>query len=156
MKCYVHAEKDGAGTCLCCNKALCASCIDKYLKPSCDACALNFAKAGQKEIFRNIILTVVFAVVGLLIANSNPNASFSGYLSLAYVAMSIPWGWSALSKITPNVFLFMPFAGWAAYFVIKSGLSILVGTVAFPWKIVSTIIDWRNNKSLHRAASYSE
>lgn len=138
MQCYNHPENNVVATCGGCNKGLCLACTDKYTHPICDMCNMQRAKSSRQVIIRNTILTLIFAIVGFSAA-SNTKVPLSSHIIMAYIVAGIPWGWSALNRITANFFLFMPIGHWAAYFFIKSTLSIFVGVVAFPWKIFTTI-----------------
>lgn len=45
------------------------------------------------------------------------------------------FGWKALNKITPSIFLVMSFTGWFIYFFIKGMLSVVVGAFVAPYQI---------------------
>jgi len=51
------------------------------------------------------------------------------------------FGWKALNKIQPSIFLFMPLIGWFIYFVAKWLLSMLVGSFVAPFVIGKKIAD---------------
>ena len=51
------------------------------------------------------------------------------------------FGWKALNRITPNIFLFMSFAGWIVYFLIKGILSVIIGAFVAPFKIAQMIVN---------------
>ena len=42
------------------------------------------------------------------------------------------FGWQALSRITPNIFLIMPIGGWITYYIIKACLSVFLGVFVAP------------------------
>lgn len=44
------------------------------------------------------------------------------------------WGWKALNRITPSMFVFMPVIGWVVYFVIKGLLALVLGMFIGPYK----------------------
>ena len=44
------------------------------------------------------------------------------------------WGWKALDRITPQMFVFMPVVGWLIYFAIKGILALFVGMLIGPYK----------------------
>ncbi len=50
------------------------------------------------------------------------------------------FGWQALTKITPNVFLILPVGGWIAYYVIKGFLSFFLGVFVAPFVISKKIV----------------
>jgi len=45
------------------------------------------------------------------------------------------FGWKALSRITPSIFLIMPLMGWFIYFFIKGMLSVVIGAFIAPYQI---------------------
>lgn len=49
------------------------------------------------------------------------------------------FGWKALDKITPNIFLFMPIIGWVIYFIVKFILAFFVGFFVAPFQIAKMI-----------------
>jgi hypothetical protein len=51
-------------------------------------------------------------------------------------AAGIIWGWTALNRITPQVFLVLPIVGWFIYFCIKVMIS---GFIGIPIAIYKTV-----------------
>ena len=51
------------------------------------------------------------------------------------------FGWSALSKIRPAMFVWMPIGGWLIYLGVKLVLSIMIGIFVAPYKIGCSIAD---------------
>ncbi len=45
------------------------------------------------------------------------------------------FGWKALNRITPSIFLIMPLMGWFIYFFIKGMLSVVIGAFIAPYQI---------------------
>lgn len=152
MQCYNHPESNIVATCNECNKGLCLACTNKYTRPICDTCNVGFAKNSQKVIIRNIILTFFFALFGFCVT-ATPHTTLVIQLITAYALAGIPWGWSALNRITPSIFLFMPLGHWVVYFIIKLVLSVFAGVIAFPLKIVTTILEWRKLSAIKAAAN---
>ncbi len=85
-----------------------------------------------------ILLTVIFAGIlwGILFAMLETDND--AILAVALLGCGF-FGWKALNKITPEVFLWMPIASWLIYFLIKGLLSILVGAFIAPFWIGKTI-----------------
>ena len=84
-----------------------------------------------------ILYFIVFGLMYLVLV------AFEGVPVVA-VIMAIAFGyfgWQALSKITPNVFLIMPVGGWIAYFVIKGILSFFLGVFVAPFVISKKIVN---------------
>lgn len=81
-----------------------------------------------------VVLTIVFAAIiyGILMAALQTDNT----VLLGIVLLSCGYfGWQSLNKITPNIFLWMPLAGWAIYFLVKGLLSIIVGAFIAPFWI---------------------
>jgi len=87
-----------------------------------------------------IILILYFVVMGALlgIITLLQDAAF---IMVIFAVLFSYFGWQALSKITPNVFLIMPVGGWIAYFVVKGALSFFLGVFVAPYVIAKKIVD---------------
>lgn len=92
-----------------------------------------------------VVLTIVFAAIiyGILMAASQTDNT----VLLGIVLLGCGYfGWQSLNKITPNIFLWMPLAGWAIYFLVKGLLSIIVGAFIAPFwigkKISSVVMEY--------------
>lgn len=81
-----------------------------------------------------VVVTVVSMIIiyGLLVLglNSESQVILGGTLLVCAI-----FGWKALNRITPDIFLFMSIGGWAIYFLIKGLLSIFVGAFVAPFQI---------------------
>jgi len=132
MKCHDHNDSDAVSQCCDCGRGLCPQCTNKWSIIICDACNYQRAEKEKKEVIKNIYITIPLFFVGLFFLSNS--ASFVSRIILGYIFAGLPWGWSALNKITPNVFLFLPIGGWVLYFVIKFMLSLLIGAFALPYK----------------------
>lgn len=88
-----------------------------------------------------IVITVVAIVLiyGILFAALESNSTVVLGITLLSCAY---FGWKALNRITPQVFLFMSIGGWAIYFLIKGLLSIFVGAFVAPFQIGKLISDY--------------
>lgn len=82
-----------------------------------------------------IIYGVLFTAIG---SNSTP------LMGIAFLVCAI-FGWKALNRITPDIFLFMSFTGWIIYFGIKGLLSIFIGAFVAPFQIAKMISIAVNN-----------
>lgn len=49
------------------------------------------------------------------------------------------FGWKALGKVKPDIFLIMPIVGWILYFVFKGILSVLIGMFVAPFEIAKKV-----------------
>ena len=92
-----------------------------------------------------VVSTIVFAAIiyGILMAAlQTENTVLLGIVLLGCGY----FGWQSLNKITPKIFLWMPLAGWAIYFLVKGLLSIIVGAFIAPFwlgkKISSVVMEY--------------
>ena len=134
---------DAVSTCVDCGKALCPNCTEKFSYPVCDSCTLGRIGNDKNLLVRNSIVMIILFIIGFLNGDG-----FFGSISFGYFLASIPWGWSVLNKITPNIFLFMPLMGWLIYFFIKFALSIMIGMFVTPFKIYQIIKGLKDAKQL--------
>jgi len=65
----------------------------------------------------------------------------------------IPWGWSFLNKITPNLFWFMPVIGRAIYIFVKLMLSLLIGIFVTPFKIYQIVKALKDANDMEKYAN---
>ncbi len=86
------------------------------------------SKAGG--IFITIMLAAI--IYGILILALCTELHI---ITLALLIICGYFGWISLTKITPNIFLWMSFAGWALYFLIKGILSGIIGIFVAPFKL---------------------
>lgn len=85
-------------------------------------------------------MTAVFAVViyGALVAVTSTDQEF---LALVIGVICGYFGWSALTRIQPSMFIWMSFVGWIVYFLIKGILSIFIGVFIAPFVLGKKISD---------------
>jgi len=88
-----------------------------------------------------IVITIISIVIiyGILFAALESNSSFVLGVTLLVCAF---FGWTALNRITPQIFLFMSIGGWAIYLLIKGLLAIVVGAFVAPFQIGKIISDY--------------
>lgn len=81
-----------------------------------------------------IIVTILTAgiIYGILLISVEMNSFIIAIIDFVFCAY---FGWKALNFITPNIFLVLPLAGWALYYLIKGILSFLIGFVIAPFQI---------------------
>ena len=60
-------------------------------------------------------------------------------LSILYILLFCYFGWRALDRIQPEMFLIMPVGHWVIYFLVKGILSLLVGMFVTPFVIANKI-----------------
>jgi hypothetical protein len=139
LKCYKHHDLDAVSTCLSCGKALCPSCSEKFSKPYCDGCILEYTANQKRLLIKNAIIMVILFIFGL---------SQDGNIVFALGLAGVPWGWSTLNRITPNIFLIMPIIGWVIYFIIKFALSMCIGIFVLPYQVFKIIKGIKDSKNL--------
>lgn len=97
---------------------------------------LSFLKSSTGRIVLTIVLYfVIFGIEYALLAAFNNN---SAVFVVIAVVMAY-FGWKALNRITPNMFLIMPISSWLWYWLIKGLLSIFVGALVAPYQIAKMI-----------------
>ncbi|MBE5942429.1 MAG: hypothetical protein E7264_07830 [Lachnospiraceae bacterium] len=151
MKCFYHADKEGVGQCNQCGKVLCKECMNIYRPPLCTECAQEHNNANRRRLVLDVILGTLMMIFGgyMYFTQFAINGfDFFEFIGMVIIWGGIPYGWSALNKITPNIFLFMPIIGWLIYFVIKLFLSLLIGWLAFIVKIVQIVYGIIKNKKM--------
>ena len=81
-----------------------------------------------------IVMTVISMgiIYGLLVSGLNSNSQAVLGTTLAVCTF---FGWKALNRITPDIFLWMSITGWLVYFLIKGLLSLLIGAFVAPFQI---------------------
>ena len=83
------------------------------------------------------MIVILYAVIwGIMVALT---ATDSTVLAFIYIALFTYFGWQALNKITPQMFVWMPLKGWVIYYVVKFILSIIVGMFVAPFQIAKKI-----------------
>ena len=111
--------------------------------PTCMNCAREHVATVKSEMIKNIAISVVLMIVGIVLIK-NP---------MGILLAGIPYGWSALNKITPAFFLWMSWIGWLIYFAIKLIISYFIGLIALPIKLfqwISEIVKVKNlEKNIH-------
>ena len=81
-----------------------------------------------------VVVTIISAVIiyGLIVAGLGSGTSA---VFLATMFLCAYFGWKALNRITPDIFLIMPLSGWFVYFFIKGFLSAVIGAFVAPFQI---------------------
>ena len=85
------------------------------------------------------------AVLGMLLGGWILGIAFAG----------IPTGWRALNRITPDIFLILPIAGWIIFYLIKGTLALIVGIIMLPFKTIKGIVDYAKAKKLDNYVTQS-
>ena len=146
MNCFNHPNESAVSQCKECGKGLCLECTNQFSKPICPACFSASRKKQKRAALKEILLTLLIGCpIGFILAvlvydivtpddNWWKNSFFMMFMGLGIVS-----GWKTLNKVTPQAFLFLPILGWGIYFIMKAGLAILVGLVAFPVRMIRNL-----------------
>ena len=102
MKCYRHYERHAVSTCMDCGKGLCPECSAKFNYQLCSSCFLSRIEKNKRVLIRNAVIMAALFIFGM---------NEYGEVLIALALAGIPWGWSALNAITPDIFLFLPLGG---------------------------------------------
>ena len=79
------------------------------------------------------MIAVLYLVIwGIMVALTSTHSTVIAFI---YIALFTYFGWKALNRITPDIFLWMPLIGWVIYYVVKFILSIIVGMFVAPFQI---------------------
>ena len=88
-----------------------------------------FASTMGRVVVTIVSMIIIYGIMMLCLQSSSQVVLFITLAACAY------FGWKALNKITPDIFLFMSIGGWAIYFLIKGFLSIMIGGLIAPFQI---------------------
>ncbi len=94
----------------------------------------GLGKAGMIIIIYAIVFFLILGLGQLMEGSST-------YVGVIVALVFAIFGWKALNKITPDIFLWMSFTGWIVYFLIKGLLSIVVGIFVAPFVIAKMIAE---------------
>ena len=138
MSCGIHPNREHVGVCCDCGQQLCSECTNKFNPPSCPNCMLAWGQKIKKDLILKSVISVVVFALWLIYGISLMANGFSILIGCLMFA-GIPWGWNALTKITPKMFLFLPLVGWGIYFGIKLLISLFIGLFCAPFQIIKIL-----------------
>ncbi len=147
MNCNVHSNITAVSQCHDCAKGLCVECTNKYSEPICESCFSLRKKRNKRNALVEIGITFLIGLpvgflLGALMFNSGntDKCLWTNPYFMMYMGIGLVPGWKTLNRITPQIFLFLPILGWVLYFLLKGVLSLFVGLVAFPVRMVKNIL----------------
>ena len=145
MKCYLHTEEEIVAQCQACTRGLCSECSEQFQSPTCHNCEIEQNRQYRSILIRKLLISGgLFFLIFTSMLNDHKNHQPALFCFLvAYAAASVPWGWSVLNRITPNVFLILPFFGWLIYFGVKFYIAGMVGFFIAPFRIYKSIQEIR-------------
>ena len=94
----------------------------------------EFLLSGTGKIAMIAVLCLVIWGIAIALIGTG-----STIFMLIFSVLFIYFGWQALYKITPNVFIIMPIVGWIFYYLIKGILSLFIGVIVAPFQISKKI-----------------
>lgn len=145
MNCINHTNDSAVATCPDCCVGLCGLCSRLYADPVCSSCnqkridTEDFeARAIKKQAITVGVMFGIFCLIPgcVMIEQGRSVDPMAWAVALMFPILgalwgaTIPFGWRALSRIQPRMFLFMSFFGWMMYYYLKFVLSYFVGPVA--------------------------
>lgn len=136
LRCHIHYDREAVSQCNDCSKTMCPVCTNKYNNPLCDNCAIERIRANRSLLIKNTIIMVIAFIIGF---SGGIDGGLGTMLFGGLLFAGIPWGWSTLNRITPNIFLFMPIIGWLIYFGFKFALAMMIGVLVMPFKIYGIV-----------------
>ena len=137
----ITMENCSVNRCTRCGRQLTVEEDQAFNPPTCMNCAREHVSTVKSEMIKNIVISVVLMIVGIVVIR-NP---------LGILLAGIPYGWSALNRITPAMFLWMSWVGWLIYFAIKLVVSYFIGLVALPIKLFQWISEIVKVKKLEKS-----
>jgi hypothetical protein len=147
MNCINHPSEAAVSQCQHCGKGLCIECTNRFSTPICSECFSASRKKQKRAVVIEILLTFLIGlpvgiILGLLVNDSykTPDNLWESHFFLIYMGLGLVAGWKTLTRITPQVFLFLPILGWVFYFLIKAIMSLFVGLVAFPIRTIRNMV----------------
>ncbi len=90
-------------------------------------------RAELTEFGKQVAISIGLLILAFLLSEDKS-------LGTAFVIACIPYGWRVLNRITPNIFVWMPFVGWLIYFGCKACLSAMIGMFVMPFIWIRCII----------------
>ena len=89
-----------------------------------------------------VMIVIFYALIwGFMVLCSTTLFENSTYAPIIMAVILGYFGWKALNRITPNIFLIMPIGGWFVYFFFKGMLSVAIGMFVAPFVIANMIAD---------------
>lgn len=155
---YRYEATDHAhAICKDCNVLISKATFDKYGEGLCDKCNVGRAKVQRKEafveLFRMVIVYVIASVGMAYLFNTHFMVGGESLLAdsiigavLGLGAVCLVAGWRELSRFNLRafgIFIIIPFIGWIIYacvFCLKVAISLVIGVVAAPYRIIKNII----------------
>lgn len=155
MKCYYHSDREAAGRCVRCGRALCQDCIPAYGDVLCGNCISEIEaerqQAEAKQLKRDLTRFWIATAIGVIMMFGimcqalaeipRYNISVLGfiwtlsiYMGVAFLTGSgIIYGWEKISDYMNRAgfILILPIMGWLIYFGLKLCGAVFVGWIYY-------------------------
>ena len=95
-------------------------------------------------------------VAGIICISSSEDVKIYEVLITMIIVGGVPYGWSALNRITPSFFLILPAIGWVIYFMVKLGISVWIGWFVMLIRIIKNIQNLKTAKSMEEYIKQKE
>lgn len=153
MKCITHVNREAECYCPVCKQPICWECRD-YLG-GCINCAEKTCKDTKMEILKTCMLSIVIPIVLVILFRTEGmldkgDAILPKMIIIIILSAFVPFGWSALNRITPNIFLILPIVGWVIFFITKFFLSMAIGWIIAIPKCISIYKSIKVNEKIER------
>ena len=99
----------------------------------------NFLASKSGIIVMSLIIYIVILPLFVWLMGLATEMKGAEYTSLVIALVCAFFGWKALNKIQPNIFLIMPIVGWIIFFLVKGILSVIIGIFVTPYIISKKI-----------------
>ncbi len=142
MNCYYHPNHRAVAQCVDCNRGLCVKCASKYTVPICDACNTKRKSHERLMYIKPLVWCVVLFIVGYSLGDLFGDKMFGGYMIMCAYA-----GWKFINQFCPSVFVWFSLRAIYMFYLLKLGISMLIGFFATPiylvycvYKLIRTIV----------------
>lgn len=155
MNCFNHSDQVAVSQCRDCNKALCDYCSHFYQVPLCIQCNKGHVKREKTDIWKEMILTLIFAIVPagilfFLLVSDLPNQPdktmndvYKATLEIFAIFAPIVPGWYAITrfmnKYLRSWLLIFSIPGLIVFFILKLVFSIITGFIALPIRFIMNV-----------------
>ncbi len=145
MNCFNHNENVAVATCIDCNRGLCSKCSSIYDISICSRCNNKRIETEKREIYKSFIYALCIGLGFCVFMHLNDRTEMPFYYNifLFFLGAGVYVGWRTLNSITPSMFLWMSFIGWAIYYTFKLVTSAMIGFWLLPFWIGKKILRLR-------------
>lgn len=152
LNCYHHPTLEAVINCENCGKPLCRSCAELYNgHPFCATCGMDGYRDIKSDLNKRVIVGIALGIAWIvLFLSAETMLSPFAIILEGIVFACVPFGWRALTSITPKMFVWLPLVGWLIYFFIKLCISIIIGWVAAPIQISKELQNLKKIEALER------